>query len=221
MATDKIPFYNIHTHRADERPQVVSLLNREPADFSSIPPDETDGNQFFSVGVHPWHAAGDFDALAPSFLKMLRNPCVKAVGECGLDRLSSVPFPLQLSFFRQQLQLAAITEKPIILHCVKAVDDLLALLHTMDWVPPLVWHGFRGKPQMAQQLLQAGVLLSFGSHFNEETVAQVPSNAFFLETDDDAHADILEIYSQVAALRKISTDELKMQMHLNYLALTE
>ncbi len=60
-----------------------------------------------------------------------------------------------------------------------------------------IWHGFRGKPQQAGQLIKNGIYLSFGVHYPEETVKGVPVGRLFLETDDSP-VDIEEVLKQVA-----------------------
>ena len=49
---------------------------------------------------------------------------------------------------------------------------------------PWIIHGFRGKPQLAQQLLNNGFYISLGEHFNPQTVTIIPTNRLLFETDE-------------------------------------
>ena len=47
-----------------------------------------------------------------------------------------------------------------------------------------IWHGFRGKPEQAKQMLDKGLYLSFGEFYSDEAMRVVPDDRLFLETDD-------------------------------------
>ena len=49
---------------------------------------------------------------------------------------------------------------------------------------PWIIHGFRGKPQLAQQLLNKGFYISLGEKFNPETVSIIPVDRLLFETDE-------------------------------------
>ena len=50
-----------------------------------------------------------------------------ALGECGLDKRIEIPLETQIQVFQQQLDLVKTTEKPIILHCVAAFQEIIAI----------------------------------------------------------------------------------------------
>lgn len=52
---------------------------------------------------------------------------VWAIGECGLDKYSQVDFDIQKQYFIKQIELSELTHKPLIIHCVKAYNELLNL----------------------------------------------------------------------------------------------
>ena len=68
-----------------------------------------------------------------------------AVGEAGLDKLAEAPLTLQIEVFEYQARLAEEANKPLIIHLVKAVDELLKLKQKIQPVKPWIIHGFRGK----------------------------------------------------------------------------
>ena len=69
------------------------------------------------------------------------------------------------------------------LHIVRAFDVILQARKILR--PLQVWtiHGFRGKPALAQQLLDAGFDLSFGTRYNEVSYDITPPERRHRETD--------------------------------------
>lgn len=199
-----LPFLNIHTHCPDSRDDVLAVLCCEPVSFSSDRPPSA----CYSVGIHPWRVGVQSRAHLSAMAPLLQSGEVVAVGEIGLDKVCDADFNLQQQIFSLQLRMAACVQKPVVVHCVKAWDELLEMLSSVENLPPVIIHGFRGKPQLAEQLWRHGCFLSFGPKFNVETLKSMPLGVFFLETDDSA-SDIVELYTEVAALKNVRLDELK------------
>ena len=67
---------------------------------------------------------------------------------------------------------------------VKSTEDIIRIKKELN--PHQLWiiHGFRGKKETAEQLLGHGIALSFGEHFNEETVRVVPAQLLYTESDE-------------------------------------
>ena len=85
---------------------------------------------------------------------------------------------------------------------------------------PWLVHGFRGKPDLAQQLVSKGMYLSFWFDFVMRPEAipllkSVPKERIFLETDG-ADIDIRDIYNKVSADLDISVDDLKTIFFSNF-----
>ncbi len=83
--------------------------------------------------------------------------------------------------------------------------------------PQQAWiiHGFRGKPQQMEQLINQGFLLSFGAHFNEESLRLIPKDKFFLETDETT-LSIIEIYQRVLNYIDYTQESLINQLEKNF-----
>ena len=83
-----------------------------------------------------------------------------AIGECGFDRLRGGDADTQRRLFDFHARLAERVGKPLIIHAVKSVQELMdarrRIAPTVEWVI----HGFRGKPELARQLQRAGYKLS-------------------------------------------------------------
>lgn len=163
--------------------------------MNSYPDDVLPANTLCSVGLHPWWVGEDWREKAEKVREKARLSNVWAIGECGLDRLRGGALATQTEAFRAQLDIAREVGKPVIVHCVKAYDILLGMITPEDKV---IVHGFRGKPELAKQIMAKGALLSFGQSYNVETLRFVYSlnRPFFLETDD-LHLSVRQIYEQV------------------------
>ena len=122
-------------------------------------------------------------------------------------------YSLQLRFFERQIELSETLQLPLIIHLVKAQDELLRLHKLYHPTCPWVIHGFRGKAPVATQLLEKGIYLSFGRHFHPESLTlALEQKRAFLETDDLPNLSIQEVYTH--ACQALSLDELTLRTEL-------
>ena len=85
---------------------------------------------------------------------------------------------VQMEAMRAQVEIAAKVGKPVIVHCVKAMEQLMVLrkeyvvtCNSRGWKPQTwVIHGFRGKPEQAKQLMAKGMRISLGHQYNIDTL---------------------------------------------------
>lgn len=176
--------FDFHTHNLQALPgsAIVNLPQEallHPETFSLVE------GVSYSAGVHPWWTDGDWQALWEGVVHWTAHPQVVALGECGLDALRGADWAVQEAVFLRHLYWAEECHLPVTIHCVRAFDRLLRLRKTVR--PQMKWtiHGFRGKPQLARQLLEAGFDLSFGARRNAESWALTPPDRRHWETDDD------------------------------------
>ena len=162
---------------------------------------------FFSAGIHPWKVTPRFAAGVELLEALLADRRLVAVGECGLDKQAQAPLHVQAQVFELQAGLAEEFHKPLIIHCVGCFNELLQLKKRLK--PTQLWivHGFRGKPQLADQLLRAGCALSFGERFNPASVQVTPLDRLYVETDESP-LPIADLYVRVAAAKGCAVDEL-------------
>lgn len=199
--------FNFHTYHVDEEP---CLLNVDTEDLLSSYPEHVR----LSIGLHPWRVKEDWQDAIASVRQAATREDVWAIGECGLDKVHGEALSLQMEAFRAHIVIAEEVRKPMVIHCVRAFDELLMLRRELEascvkeggneggqarQPQPWVIHGFRGKPEQAKQLMTKGLLLSFGHQYNLETLRSVfiSSRPFYLETDD-LHLSVRQIYGQVA-----------------------
>lgn len=194
---------DIHTHNS--RPAANSIFNSNC---------HIDGRSI-SIGIHPWHINDDWQNVFADIATHAMTENVIAIGECGIDTLKSpASMELQEEIFRAHAQLADALRKPLIIHCVKAFDRLVALHKELN--PQWAWiiHGFRGKPQQAAQLTKAGLYISLGERFNHESAKAIPTERLFIETDESA-CPIADIYTAVAQAKGISVESIALQIMQN------
>ena len=208
-------FINIHTHQFSNLSDVVEVVNQYPWEFDALIPK-------YSIGIHPWYL--DENRLAAdlkSISEKLKLPECLALGECGLDKRIEISMELQTSVFKQQLQLVQQTEKPIILHCVAAYDEVIAVKKELDIKNPMIIHGFSKNEQVANSLLKNGFYLSFGKYLLrnpdlEKVIKFAPENKILLETDT-IEQSIYEVYEKAALIRGISVAAMQTIVFQNYL----
>ena len=168
-------FFNIHTH-ITKHPE-SEILSADVLSFSSI-----GKNEYLSVGIHPWYLAdNDAENQLESLRKAIGNRQVVAIGECGLDKLKGPSMELQASVFRKEIALAEEHNLPMVIHCVKAYNELVQIKKSTHPQQPWIIHGFRGKEALAKECLQHGFHLSFGAYFQEDALRAVPFEKLFVE----------------------------------------
>ena len=202
-------YYDIHTHHLPVHPEDAAIVN------SLVPTFDVGTGLFRSVGIHPWelteHNAGQ---LLDYLKQQLRKKQFVAVGEAGLDKLAVASMELQLTVFKAQVRLSEEYGLPLIIHCVKAMDELLAVKKEFRPQQAWIWHGFRGKTEQAVQLLKKGFYLSLGIRYNEDSLRVIPLDRLFLETDD-SETDICQVYERAARTLGISVIKLTEQIQHN------
>ncbi len=211
---------DIHTHKQEIDSQGKSIINYplladSPLYIPLAGDVEVDRGYYYSVGIHPWelteHNAGQ---LLDYLKQQLRRKQLVAVGEAGLDKLAVAPIEFQLAVFKEQVKLSEKCGLPLIIHCVKAMDELLAVKKEFRPQQAWIWHGFRRKPEQAMQLLKKGFYLSFGEHYSDETMRTVPDERLFLETDNSS-LDIEDILCRAAKVRGVEVEALRETIRRN------
>jgi TatD DNase family protein len=96
----------------------------------------------------------------------------------------------QIEVLRGHLRLARRFELPVVLHCLKAHDALLALLAEEPLPAGGVLHSFSGSAEQVRAYLRFGLHFSFAGPVTYETakkplaaVRAVPEDRLLLETD--------------------------------------
>lgn len=164
-------------------------------------------NVYATIGLHPIHTSKSyhdekelgeggkeftsrgeqFDMAA--YEELGKSPRVIAVGECGLDyyRADESTKDIQVKNFVEQIELANLLKKPLMLHIRNAYDDALEVIKSHAKVQGDV-HFFAGDWATAKKFLDIGFTLSFTgvitfTHDYDEVVRNTPLDMLLSETD--------------------------------------
>jgi TatD DNase family protein len=207
-------YFNLHTHQFSNQPDVMELVNQYPQEFDAKIP-------FYSIGIHPLYI--DENRLESDYQiveEKLALPECLALGECGLDKRAETPFDIQVTVFEKQLAFAEKHQKPVVIHCVAAFQELIEIKKRMKISVPMVVHGFSKKVELAKQLIDNGFYVSFGKNLLrnpelEYVFQSIPNNSFLLETDM-IEEGIQDVYALAAKYKGLELSELQEILNNNY-----
>ena len=148
------------------------------------------------LGLHPEDVKADWrEVLAQirQYLTATPHHPIVAIGEVGLDYYWSREFEKeQLEAFEEQVRWAVEMQLPLMIHCRKAQNEMVAIIKKYQHdLPGGVFHCFTGNEHESEELLQfdrfllgiGGVSTFKKSHLPEVLPAVVPLNRIVLETD--------------------------------------
>ena len=148
-------------------------------------------------GLHPYMASEHTEDDIKQLRRWLdTNDCV-AVGECGLDyRKQQADKHLQFKFFNAQLEIAHQMNKPVVIHSVRATEDIINTIRGYSDLKGMI-HSYSGSHEQALQLIDMGFYISFGGAITYEnakklrsTASKIPLNSILLETDAPDQPDV-------------------------------
>lgn len=153
------------------------------------------GNVFAAVGVHPHHVSDFNEEVLKKIEELLKNPKVVAVGEIGLDlyqyqkskiKNQKQNLETQKNILNKQLLLALKYNKPCIIHCREAHEEIDNFLK--DYRIRGVFHCFSGDLQHLTRVLEMGFYVSFAGNVTydftyDELIKTAPLDRLLLETD--------------------------------------
>ena len=210
---------SVVSREAAEEPDILSIYQCPMEGSHSFPAES--GGVFFSAGLHPCEPSATPEDFRIRLEEALRRRNCLAVGECGLDRLSPLPFPEQEKRFLLHAELSETLGKPLILHAVRTLSELTAWKRRLNPRMPWIVHGFRGGRHKAELWLEAGCLLSFGGYLTREEgvyrefFSLLPGESLFLETDESG-IPLESLYHTAARLRGMEISELKQMIFNNF-----
>lgn len=211
-------FIDIHTHYITPVEGVFAVENfmvHEEFHYDKL------SGKAFTAGIHPWYLnEKNHDSLIESVRKISHDSNLIAIGEAGYDKLRGPSMELQRTTFEEQAKIACQIQKPLVIHCVKAWDELLVSHKHLKPEKPWLIHGFRGKKELASQLISRGMYISFWFDFilrpeSSDLVRFLPRERIFLETDG-ADVNISMIYKKVSDDLSVSLGTLKNIICKNY-----
>ena len=189
-------------------------------------------------GLHPYwvdqHEESDIEKLK-QFID--NHPCF-AIGECGLDyRPEQADKKKQQVFFQAQLEIAEEKNLPVVIHSVRATEDVIQQLRKYPKLSGMV-HSYSGSYEQALLLIDMGFYLSFGGAISYDRASKlrsiagkIPLSALLIETDAPDQPDanhqhernepayLIETLKVLTGLRNECSNEIAQQTTKNAKAL--
>lgn len=211
------------------------------------------------IGLHPIHTGASYHDTKElgeegkaftsrgevfnyeEYKKLIVDPKVVAIGECGLDYYRCTPETIakQKQAFVEQINLANEFNKPLMLHIrnnpeskeLNAYSDALKILKEHSRVKGDV-HFFAGSLEDAKGFVDFGFTLSFTgvvtfTHDYDEVVRQTPLDMIMSETDSpyitpipyrgkrNEPVYVIEVVKKIAEIKGLSVEEVATQLVAN------
>jgi TatD DNase family protein len=192
---------------------------------------------YAGVGVHPNSGTTWTPTTRAELSDLTRKTKVVAIGEIGLDYYRDwTPHHVQRKVFREQLELAADVELPVVIHNRDAGDDLIPML--LDWQEDLVeegspladapgvLHSYSDDLETAERVIAAGFYLGISGPVTfkkavelQEIARRIPLEKLLIETDApyltphpfrgkrNEPGYVYYVAEKIAELRGVSPDE--------------
>lgn len=202
--------FNFHTHLTTEN--LYGIYSHRVGVGEKIPSSV----KWFCAGIHPWDVEKiDMNNALEELKSLLTDKSCVGLGEVGLDKVCGTNLEMQTTIFIRQLKLAEESEKKVlIIHQVKAADELIDIKKQQKKDFKWIIHGFNGNRQQIDQFLGQGFLLSVGGALLKphtrihQFLQHIPEESLFLETDDEPLACLVEVYQMAAKLRGVELNQL-------------
>ena len=145
---------------------------------------------YAAAGVHPENAGETPEDYRDSLRELIASePKIKAVGEIGLDyHYEGFDREKQIRLFREQLELAAELDMPVIVHSRNATEDTVDILR--EYRPRGVVHCFSGSAETAREIIGLGMYIGFTGVLTFRNAKKalkaletVPMDRLLMETD--------------------------------------
>jgi len=157
-----------------------------------------DGRRVWTTaGVHPHEASGAGPSDWERIRQLASHPWVVAVGECGLDfHYDHSPRDAQFQAFEAQIEIAAESRLPLVVHSRSADADMVDVLGGMPAGVVGVLHCFSGSPKLLDAALSRGWYISvtgvvtFRRFDGAAWLRAVPEDRLMIETDSPYMAPV-------------------------------
>lgn len=255
MKTDqKEKFYDIHAHLADSRldgkrqdvieralkagVDTIVCAAARASEWDRVVELSRHPSIIGALGIHPFFVDDSTDELDRLETFLTNERTIRCIAEIGLDYWNGRDNrEKQLEVFRFQLDLAVRRNLPVVVHNRKSWNDFIGIWREQasNGIPGIC-HCFNGSKELARQLLDAGLYLSFGGPATyqnarkiRDVVRFVPEERLLTETDCpdlpaqpfrerrwSEPADISVILSRIAEIRCICPIHLQSAVESNF-----
>jgi len=240
----KLKYFDIHSHLNfrdfnSDRKEIIEKMKEEGVMTITVGTDLESSKEaielaekeemFATIGLHPNDYKEGFDFN--EYKKLAEHPKVVAIGECGLDYFRTEETEEnkegQKKLFHEHVKLALEVDKPLMIHCRNAYEDLIEILEEYKDDSKLRGniHFFAGDKEIAQKFLDLGFTLSFTgvltfTHDYDEVVRLTPLNMIMSETDSPYVAPVphrgqrnnplyvIEVAQKIAEIKEVDEEEM-------------
>jgi TatD DNase family protein len=209
-------YVNIHSHTPTTG-QGIEIINLIAGVDES---ENLSQGSFYSAGIHPWYTA-HIDKKKEILLSLAKQPNIIAIGECGFDPKSTLTLSEQEQLFIFQANLAEQYKKPLIIHCVRSINELIRVNKLIKPTVPWIIHGFASNHQILTECLKNKFFISLGSQLLQPAstistiMREIPLKSLFFETDE-TQKSISEIYLHYSLATEIPLEELREIIYANF-----
>lgn len=211
-------FFDIHTHNTlSSKHSVLNVV---------LGKDVIPEGRNYSMGIHPWYINNP-ELLLCKLENELKNKNKHFVfiGESGLDKTQGGAMNNQEDLLRAQIYFSEKYQKPLILHCVKAFNEIIGMKKNINPSQPWIIHGFNRKSTIAKSLLDSGCYLSFGYNFlqtpnGKKVLQNTPITKVFFETDDNLAFTIKDVYILASEILQLNIEILIKKIENNVCQIT-
>lgn len=149
---------------------------------------------YTAIGIHPSDTRflSDIDRELSEIETLITDKSSKcvALGEIGLDyHYDGTDKLKQAEYFRRQMKLAEKLNIPVVIHDRDAHGDVMEIIREFPRVRGVL-HSFSGSPEMAEELVSLGYMISFPGTLTftnarrpKEVAARIPRERILIETD--------------------------------------
>ena len=251
-------YIDIHCHLdfpdyGEELPQILERMKENEVGAITIGTDFQSSKRAVEIAnqnENIWACIGVDPAPSPlegegwgeaekEFEKLASNPKVVAIGECGLDFFRTKPEDLEMEkerqtqLFETQIKFALKYDKPLMLHCRNAYDEVLDILKSYkreagDKLRGNV-HFFAGTVEQARKFFDLGFTISFTGVITftrdyDEVIKFAPKGKIMSETDapfvaPEPHRGkrnepiyVIEVVKKMAKIREVSEDDMRKML---------
>ena len=151
-------------------------------------------NMYTALGIHPSDTRflSDMEAELRDVEALIldkANKCV-CLGEIGLDyHYPETDKEKQMRYFVAQMELAERLNMPVCIHDRESHGDVMDVIRRFPNVKGVL-HSFSGSPEMAEELVKLGYMISFSGTLTftnakkpREVAAVIPRDMVLIETD--------------------------------------
>ncbi len=193
-----------------------------------------------AFGFHPWYL--ETHAVGETWKVELKNKIQQVpslVGEIGLDYMIDIPRELQQEIFLFQWRLALDLDRPVIVHCRKAYEDLLRLIKNEETpFRGFLLHSYSGSVEQIEGFYKLGAYFSVSGNITTPNNKKARLNAekfplerLLIETDGPAMnpfidgkkwegmnrpQNLIYVFRELCRLKKMEESKLSSILETNF-----